>query len=186
MQKKAAVSRALRELNNCQGNITEMERLIQTMPVRDREFFTEDVVACRDSQKQLLAEFNKFDEEVKRLILIEEAQRNQGLDGDLARRTNQQLTAANSNFDKAIGIGGQVIDGQNRAMGTLLEDREHLKNIDNTTDKIIDETEKANKFANTMLGRAFFNGFIAWIIVGILAVTDGALIWFFWFSGLYK
>lgn len=176
-QKKNAVSRGLRELNQCQNNITEMDRLIQTMPMRDREFFTQDIKTCRESHKALLQAYNKMDEEVKRLILIAEAQKRSGADQDLLNRTAAKLDNANSNLSKAIGLGGQVIAGQEKAMNTLQEDRQALVRIDRNVDNIIDETSKANKLANSMLGRACLNGCLAWIIVFLLACVIGALIY---------
>ena len=167
---KSTVSRGLRELNQCAGNITEMERLIQTMPMRDREFFTQDIVTCRDTHKKLQAEYNKFDEEVKRKVLLAQAQKNQGLDGDMVARTGQKLDAANSNLDKAIGIGGQVLDGMDHAQNVLAEDREALGRINKNVDNIMAETDKANGFANSMMGRMLCNGIISWIIVALLGI----------------
>lgn len=167
---KSTVSRGLRELNQCAGNITEMERLIQTMPMRDREFFTQDIVSCRDMHKKLQAEYNKFDEEVKRKVLLAQAQKNQGLDADMVARTGQKLDAANSNLDKAIGIGGEVLDGMDHAQDVLQQDREALGRINTNVDNIMAETDKANGFANSMIGRAFCNGIISWIIVVLLGV----------------
>ena len=167
-RQKTLVSHGLRDLNQCQGNITEMERLIQTMPMRDREFFKQDIDSCRESHKQLLAEFNKMDEEVKRNVLLAKKNRDQGLDMDLVARTGQKLDATNSNLDKAINIGGNVVNGLNKAQGTLASDREALGRIDANVDNVIAETQKANGIANGLKFRQFINSFISYIVAGIL------------------
>ena len=187
-QQKSAVSRGLRELNQCQSNITEMERLIQTMPMRDREFFTQDIVSCRDTHRKLVADYNKYDEEVKRKVLLWQARVNQGLDGDMIARTGQKLDAANSNLDKAIAIGGDVLNGMDHAQSTLASDREALGRIDKNVDNIIAETEKANGLTNSMLGRALCNGILSWIIVVILLGLIALFVWAKFFPGgfMYK
>ncbi|EAY08541.1 hypothetical protein TVAG_487680 [Trichomonas vaginalis G3] len=175
-QKKNTVSRGLRELNQCQNNIMEMDRLVQTMPMRDREFFVQDIATCKSSHKNLLVAYNKLDEEVKRLILIDEAQRNSGVDQDSLNRTAAKLDNANQNLSEAISLGGKVIAGQEKAMNTLAEDRQALVRIDKNVDNIMDETSKANKLANSMCGRACLNGSLAWIIALLLGLVFAALL----------
>lgn len=176
-QKKSSVSRGLRDLNNINNNITEMERLIQTMPARDREFFSQDIITCRDSHKTLMAAFAKMDEETKRLILIAEANKRNGADQDTLNRTAAKLDNANSNLAKAIGLGGQVLAGQDKAMNTLQSDRQALGRIDNNVDNIIDETGKANALSNEMIRRMKCINCIVWILVLIFAGVLGVLIW---------
>ncbi|EAY13776.1 hypothetical protein TVAG_467910 [Trichomonas vaginalis G3] len=179
-QKKTAVSRGLRDLNTINNNITEMERLIQTMPMRDREFFTQDIVTCRDTYKTLVPAYAKMDEETKRLILIAEQQKRDGVDQDTLNRTAAKLDNANSNLSKAIGLGGQVLNGQEKSMNTLAQDRQALGRIDNGVDNIIDETGKANKLSDEMIRRNKCINAITWIMVVIFLGIIGVMCYFKW------
>jgi hypothetical protein len=54
-QKRQAIAMSNRDFRTMQNSLTEMERLIQTMPLRDRESFAQDLRSCRTSITKLRA-----------------------------------------------------------------------------------------------------------------------------------
>ena len=171
-QKKQTIPKGNRELQIVQTNISEMEKLIQTMPMRDREFFTEDLLNCRDSHSKLTNKIKEFDEEVQRLILLDKAKREESLNREQLERDNQILTGIHDNLELEKKLGSDTLSTKDETLNTLAEDREHLENIDTNIDIIDEEAEKGLAAAGRMLKRAFFNGCITWSIVILLILLD--------------
>jgi len=176
-QKRQTIQRSKREIDQIQNNITEMERLIQTMPMRDRQFFTKDLLTFRDSHREMIGIFANFENEVQRLTLLEKAKKEESLNREQLERDNQRLSGLNSNLSKATELASDTLATQDNTMSVLAEDREILGHIDNNLDIIDEEADTGLAHASKLLRNACFNGFLTWTIVVLLIILDGYLLY---------
>ena len=177
-QKRGAMSRYRRELNTIQNNITEMERLIQIMPVREREFFAADLAQCRDDYRNKSDALPSYQEELERLIQEDEEKRLNGVDEDLALQDLEKAQGALADLQQATKIGQEVLDTQDHIASTLADDRGRLKNVDNNLDAIDNEAEKGFKRGSRMYKRQILITTCIWFLVVIFAGFAALGVWF--------
>lgn len=171
-QKKYCVTSGIKDLNQCQGYLSEMEKLLLSMPMRDRNFFSDDVSSVKNDINRLRDIYEKYETEVKREVLLEEAQKNQGLDLDTVQRTNANLKNANKNLDDALNIGQGILESQDKVKETIVDDRKHLENIDNNVDGVIGEADIASHRLREMAKTACLNGTCSWFFTVVLVIVD--------------
>lgn len=175
-KKRQAVARSKRDFTTMQNNCREMERLIQTMPVRDREFFSSDLSQCQEEIERLSVRFEALDAELQKLIAEEEERiRNgEGLDPELAEATRKLGQSAMSKMNVALGLGNTIIAGQNKQKEMLAEDMQRLDNISNNVDRTQQLADTGLAKAKAMFKRALIQGFCSWamdvILLGVLIV----------------
>jgi chromosome segregation ATPase len=162
-QKRQTVARSKRDFTTMQNNLTEMERLIQTMPLRDREFFSQDLGSCRESINQLKDTFGGLEVELQRLIKEEEDRiKAGGLDADLVESNRQKIGGVMDTINLAMKTNQDTLKTQEHTMGTLQDDRARLGNVNQNLDTIDNEADKGLARAGRMLKRALMNGVVTW------------------------
>jgi hypothetical protein len=154
-----------RHLVTIENNVKEMERLIQTMPLRDREFFQADLVACRDGLSQQKARMDALEPEVRRRI-AEDVKRRQelGPDIDLVMGTRDGIDQLQATLNNGIAINKDTIQSQEHTTAVLADDRQRLGHIQSNLDVIDGEAEKGFGRAARMLIRQVCMGWGAWLI----------------------
>jgi chromosome segregation ATPase len=180
-QKRQTVARSRRDFATMQNNLTEMERLIQTMPLRDRDFFAQDLGSCRESINQLKDTFQALEVELERLIKEEEDRiAAGGLDADLVESNRQKIGGVMDSINLAMKTNQDTLRTQEHTMGTLQDDRARLGNINGNLDVIDNEADKGFARAGRMLRRALLNGVVTWTINFLLLCILGVcLAWKF-------
>jgi chromosome segregation ATPase len=164
-QKRQAIARSNRDFNTMQNSLTEMERLIQTMPLRDREFFAQDLTGCRTAISELKTRYEALDEQLQQLIREEEARiAAGGLDAELVESNRQKAAGVMDNLNFAIATGNDTLRTQEHTMGTLAEDRALLGHVNANLDTIDNEADTGLARASRMFRRAMLNGVVTWII----------------------
>lgn len=177
-QKRGAMSRYRREINTIQNNITEMERLIQILPVREREFFATDLAQCRDEFRNKSDAMPRYQQELEKLIQEEEERKANGVDEDLALQDLEDANTALGDLRQAAKIGQNVLDTQDHISSTLADDRGRLQNVDNNLDVIDNEAEKGYKRGSRMYRRQLIMTIGLWLFVVLFAGFAAAGVWF--------
>ena len=157
-----------------------MERLIQTMPVRDREFFSGDLASCRESISQLKRTFEALDVQLQKEIEEEEERIKNGgdLDADLVESNRRKIGNVMANINAAVGSGKDTLKTQEQTMSTLQEDRGLINNVNNNLDDIDNEAAKGMAKAGAMIRRAICTGCLTWTVnVLLIAVLGTVIAW---------
>jgi hypothetical protein len=176
-QKRQTVARSKRDFATMQNNLTEMERLIQTMPMRDRDFYVQDLSSCRESVNQLRETFAGLEVELERLIKEEEARvQAGGLDADLVESNRQKLGGVMALVNTAIRVNQDTMKTQDHTMATLQDDRATLGHVNRTIDGIDDEAATGLARGKRMFRRALLNGCITWTINVLLFLILGVCV----------
>jgi ferritin len=180
-QKRQTVARSKRDFATMQNNLTEMERLIQTMPKRDRDFFIQDLTSCRESVNQLKETFAGLEVELQRLIKEEEDRiKAGGLDADLVEANRQKIGSGMAQINAISRINQDTMKTQDHTMATLQEDRTIQGHIAQTLEDIDDEAATGLARGGRMLRRALLNGVVTWTINFLLFLILGVcLAWKF-------
>lgn len=179
-QKRQSMARSKRDFTTMQNNLAEMERLIQTMPVRDREFFSGDLASCRESISQLKRTFEALDVQLQKEIEEEEERIKNGgdLDADLVESNRRKIGNVMANINAAVGSGKDTLKTQEQTMSTLQEDRALINNVNNNLDDIDNEAAKGLAKAGAMIRRAICTGCLTWTVnVLLIAVLGTVIAW---------
>lgn len=179
-QKRGAIARSQRDFTTIQNNITEMERLIQTMPVRDREFFSTDLDQCKESRDNLKQTYKKLDEQLQIEIANAKAREAEGLDSELVQRNKEKGLGVLGTLNATVAVNQDTINTQENTKATLAEDRALFNKIDNNLTDIDGEAEKGFKAGGRMMVKAIINGFASYVIIVILlGVLVVCILWRF-------
>lgn len=149
--------------------ISQLENLLNKMTSDLRQVTQQSSKSFYEGEiKNYRSEHSKVIEELR--------QKRRAAENDPTLRQQQQLAnnyeksnQVNDNLDEAIRLGNNTLSTGNTIMTTLVDDRKHLEHIDSNLDKIGAQADQGNKTTKDMLRRACCNGFIAWLIVILLA-----------------
>ena len=177
-QKRQSMARSKRDFTTMNNNLAEMERLIQTMPVRDREFFAGDLASCRESISELKRTFEALDVQLQKEIKEEEEKMKNGgdLDAELVESTRRKMGGVLMGLNDIAATSKDTIKAQEQTKSTLQEDRSILGNVNNNAHKIDDLADSGLKKAGRMLKRAICTGCLTWTINVLLMVALGVII----------
>jgi superfamily II RNA helicase len=178
--KRQMVGRSVRDFANIDNTLKEMERLIQTMPQRDHDFFKEDLAMCQDQIPELKRLYEGFTEEVEQLEREEQARiaRGEALDANLVEDNRQKIGGVLGDLNFAIASGNDTLKTQEHTMGVLAEDRDALGRVNSNLDVIDNEAAVGLAAAGRMLKRAMLNGVVTWTInILLVAILIVVLVW---------
>jgi chromosome segregation ATPase len=142
----------------------------KNVPAKDRDFFTGEITSFRRQCNEVANELR-----LKRQASANNPNVRQTEQALANQKRSQDVT---ENLDEAIRIGNDTITTGNATMTTLIDDRQTLVHINSNLDTIDDEAVTGMARARSMLRRACFNGFVAWLIAILLLALMGVEIWY--------
>lgn len=180
--RREAMARWNRDRRTVNNDCLEMERLIQMMPPKDRDFCESDRDDCRLKLENLEVQFAAFDEQLKAQI-AELKSRPPDFDEEYDRETRNIKRSGGNKMAAALAIGNSVLNEQNKAQNMLAEDRQIMENIDGNLDNIDGHVATSGARARAMLIRAFCQGCFVWMVNVLL--TGSLVTILLWKAGLF-
>ena len=153
-----------KKLSDVDTRLNKMSADIRGLPTNSRDYFEGEYNDLRSQYNQLVWEFQE-----------KKGANAPGMSKQEFLAKRKQAAAISSDLDEALYMGRDVLTTQNATKETLNMDRHLLENINRNLDHINGQADEGQKRGKRMIRRMLFSACLAWTIVVILALIDGAL-----------
>ena len=165
-QRDQAESLLTELLSRLDRKLKSMENDVRSVPSNSREYYESEIGDGRNEYDHFQSELTKF----------KNIKNNPDAMAAMRAERNRQLTQGiSSSLDQALSFGNDTIQAQNSITNTLLDDRQHIENINNNLDIIDTQALDAKARTRRIAKRICCNAVFVWILVvlllGVLAFT---------------
>lgn len=164
-QKNELETRINNKLADIERKISSMNNDLRSIPEGQKDYYEDEIRTIQTAYSKALSTLRQ-----KRQSSLNDASARQTAQ---VKSNNTRSRDAVSKLDEAIRDGNEVNMMANDTLVMLHEDRNTINDINQKLIDIDNEAEEGTARAKKMLQRAFFNGFIAWIIVILLLALLG-------------